>query len=121
MLAYCQWKKLWWAEQASARQLCSSELPDGVKGPQGPALSRELAEGLSAFAAEQGDMEDCIGATWAIKWAGARELAWPIIATVMGNDAAPSVLAVDAILDSIVDLDLRDDEDGTEGPNFRLD
>lgn len=41
-----------------------------------------------AFAAEQGDMEDRIGAAWAIKWAGARELAWPIITAVIGDAKA---------------------------------
>lgn len=113
-LVFCQWKKEWWAERASIRLDYSCELPDGVYGPCGEVLSPELQEGLTAFAAEQGDMEDRMGAAWAIKWAAAHEVAWPIIAAVMGCEAAPPVLPADAALDGIVDLDLRDDADAGE-------
>jgi len=44
MLKFCQWKALWWAEQAPC---CS-----GLHAP--------LAEGLQAYAAEQANMEHCI-------------------------------------------------------------
>lgn len=70
----------------------------------------ELKEGLMAFAAEQGDMEDRIGAAWAIKWAGARELAWPIITAVIGDAKALEVILAGGILSSIIELDLRDDD-----------
>lgn len=117
VLQFCQWKRVWWEERGPIRQDCSRALPDGVEGPCGEVLSPELEEGLKAFAAEQGDMEDRISAAWSVKWAAAREAARPIIATVMGGDAAPPILGVDALLDSIIELDLRDDENDAEYPD----
>lgn len=116
VLVYCQWKKAWWAEWASIRECVSTELPDSVHGPLRQVLSQELAEGLQAFVAEQGDMEDRMGAAWAVKWAGCHELARPIIAAVMGVEVSLSVAAYTGT-DSIIELDLRYDDEDVENPN----
>lgn len=116
VLVYCQWKKEWWAERGPIRQRISMPLPDDAQGPRGPVLSPELEEGLVAFAAEQGAMEDRIRTAWTHKWAGARELARPIIAAVMGDDEAPMPIP-EGTIPSIIELDLRDDEDDAGNPD----
>lgn len=116
VLVYCQWKKDWWNERGPARQQRSVELAHDMDGVPGEVLSLEMQEGLMAFAAEQGDMESRIAAAWSIKWAAAREAARPIIAAVMGEDAAPHIEGVELLLDRIVALDLRSDEAITEYP-----
>lgn len=108
VLAFCVWKKMWWLERGPVRQLYSEPLPDGVEGPPGPVLSRELAEGLMAFAAEQGDMEDRIRAAWTIKWAGVRQLARPIILAIMGE--ALDIPEAGGIEAATVELDIGDGE-----------
>lgn len=63
VLQFCTWKVSWWKEQASLRK----DLPE------------PLAEGLSAYSAEQADMEQMIHTAWTEKWASARQLAQPLL------------------------------------------
>ena len=75
MLKFCQWKALWWAEQAPC---CS-----GLHAP--------LAEGLQAYAAEQANMEHRICLAWTTKWTIAHKLTKPIIQAALGEEpAAPA-------------------------------
>lgn len=111
VLQYCQWKRAWWEARGPVRQHYSRELEDDVFGPCGQVLSPELEEGLKAYAGEQGNMESRIAAAWSVKWAAAREAARPTVANLLGPDAAPPIMGVNALLDRIVELDLRDDDD----------
>ena len=69
VLQFCIWKASWWKEQASLRK----DLP------------KPLAEGLSAYAAEQVDMEQKIHTAWTEKWASARQLAQPLLLGIVAS------------------------------------
>jgi hypothetical protein len=92
VLEFCDWKAVWWMEQVPLR--------DGLPAP--------LAEGLSAYAAEQADMERRIRAAWATKWAGARDLARPILLAVAGEEP---VECIGTVVEPI-ELDIGEDGEG---------
>jgi hypothetical protein len=99
VLQFCQWKAMWWLEQAP----CREDLP-----PQ-------LAEGLRAYAEEQADLERCISSLWTTKWAVARALAQPILLASL--EAAP-VLPTQEILagtSEVIELNIDDEHDEHAG------
>lgn len=69
VLQFCQWKQDWWAAQVGQRE----------------GISAQLSEGLAVYAVQQADMEDRIARCWRVKWAHAREIARPLIDTIMGG------------------------------------
>lgn len=63
VLAFCQWKALWWEARANRRE----------------DPSPELAEGLRSYCAEKASKERRMGAMLEAKWASIRERAQAVI------------------------------------------
>jgi hypothetical protein len=96
VLEFCTWKEAWWMNQV----------------PLLTGLPEPLAEGLKAYTAEQADLEWCIHMAWLAKWACVQELAWPIIAAVMGDDSTvPMPDAMQGIEAVAIDLELDIEEE----------
>jgi hypothetical protein len=96
VLEFCQWKTAWWLEQVPLRE----------------GLQLQLAEGLSAYAEEQADMEWRICLSWTAKWSAARELAAPILLAAQG--AAPRQEVVPGSAE-MMEVDIEEEHDGTAG------
>lgn len=97
VIQFCQSKQDWWLQQPGQRE----------------GLSEPLAEGLAAYEAQQADMEVRIARAWTAKWACTRELARPLIETIMAGIPAPEgsdQLGTD-FLTHVIELDLRNDND----------
>lgn len=99
VLEFCVWKEAWWVEQIPRREVFGT-----------------LAEGLSAYAQEQADLERRIAATWKVKWTSARQLAEPILREFWGWE--PPVAHQEGIEGQpiIIELDI-DDDDGSGHDN----
>jgi hypothetical protein len=96
VLEYCHWKAAWWMEQVPLRE--------GVSGP--------LAEGLRAYAVEQADMEERVIVSWTAKWAGARELAAPILIAANGSTATEPDQEMAPVPTPIPELDIDGEDEG---------
>ena len=95
VLEFCKWKASWWGEQINRRE----------------GLAEPLAEGLRAYAEEQADMERRICQSWSAKWSTTRMLAEPIIRAAWGEVPAVHMQEVTEGIESIIELDLAEEED----------
>jgi hypothetical protein len=103
VLAFCDWKNVWWKAQIVHRTEGSGE---------GTVVSPELAEGLSAFAHEQAAMETALATSFAGKWRVVRERARPLVNSIMGVMPAGGDIFME---DAAVEFLMGEEDDNAGG------